>query len=273
MLTSTWLHWSYLRPLAQLVLAAAAVGLHCPAFAADPESVVSRKGQPLSYSTDESGNRIPDFSYCGYAGGNASPPEAPVRVLVRRAGSGDDGAQIQAALDAVAKMPTDKNGLRGAVLLAPGTYRIGGQLRLTQSGVVLRGSGAGDGGTKILATGTDRRALISIAGRPERSVGPEIVAINADIVPVGATRLPLDQPGKLHVGDAVIVTRPSTAQWIEQLGANAFGVGWRPGSRDLRWDRTIKAVDGDSVTLDAPLTTAMESRYGGGTVQAYAWPG
>ena len=35
---------------------------------------------------------------------------------------------------------------------------------------------------------------------------------------------------------------------------DAFGVGWRPGTRDIRWDRTITRIDGDTITLDAPIT-------------------
>ena len=52
-------------------------------------------------------------------------------------------------------------------------------------------------------------------------------------------------------------------------------IDWSPGSRDLRWDRTIVAIDlqNRQIMLDAPLTMAMEERFGGGTVQKYDWPG
>ena len=54
---------------------------------------------------------------------------------------------------------------------------------------------------------------------------------------------------------------------------DAFGVGWRPGSRDLRWDRTITSIDGKRVTIDTPITTAIETGYGVGSVSTYSWPG
>ena len=60
---------------------------------------------------------------------------------------------------------------------------------------------------------------------------------------------------------------------IKTIRADAFGVGWRPGSRDLSWDRIITAVDGDTITLNAPITTALDKSYGGGTVTAWHWPG
>jgi hypothetical protein len=43
---------------------------------------------------------------------------------------------------------------------------------------------------------------------------------------------------------------------------------WRPGSHDLVWDRVLTAVDAqaNTVELDAPITTALEQKYGGGTL-------
>jgi hypothetical protein len=36
------------------------------------------------------------------------------------------------------------------------------------------------------------------------------------------------------------------------------GGGWKPGSRDITWHRTITAIEGNRITLDAPITTAIE---------------
>jgi len=36
----------------------------------------------LVYGADQRGNRIPDFSHCGYMGGNTPIPNAPVKVVV-----------------------------------------------------------------------------------------------------------------------------------------------------------------------------------------------
>jgi len=48
---------------------------------------------------------------------------------------------------------------------------------------------------------------------------------------------------------------------------------WQPGSRDVEWDRVVVAVEGNRLTLDAPVTTALDGRYGGGWVAAYEFPG
>src|ERR1039457_1420754 len=69
----------------------------------------------LVYDADEHGNRVPDFSTCGYAGGDKPIPEAAVRVVVSSI-VGDETARIQKAIDYVAALPPDSNGVRGAVL-------------------------------------------------------------------------------------------------------------------------------------------------------------
>ena len=98
-----------------------------------------------------------------------------------------------------------------------------------------------------------------------------------DYVPVGATSFHLADASGLKVGDTINVIRPSTKEWIDKLGANDFGGGegggWKPGTRDLVWDRVIKSIDGNLVTIDAPVTTAMETGFGGGRVESYSWPG
>lgn len=227
----------------------------------------------LIYHRDELGNRIPDFSHCGYAGADEEIPEVPVCLEVEPQ-SGDNGPRIQAAIDRLAKLPIAQNGFRGCIQLAPGRFEIAGQLRISASGIVLRGSGAFESGTTLVATGLDRRPLIRIEGsadRHTRDAKPRKV-LDA-YVPVGARTLRLDSTAGLKEGDPVLVIRPSTLEWIKTLGADTFGVAWKPGSRDIQWDRTIVRIENDTITLDAPLTTAIEQRFGGATVETYDWPG
>ena len=37
---------------------------------------------------------------------------------------------------------------------------------------------------------------------------------------------------------------------------------WRPGTVNVRWDRVVTKVDGNTITLDAPLTTALDAAHG-----------
>src|SRR5512134_3803695 len=97
-------------------------------------------------------------------GGDETIPNVPVRAVVSPR-QGDATARIQAAIDHIASLPADQHGIRGAVLLAKGRFDVGGGLRITASGVILRGSGAGEDGTTLFAAGHDRRTLITIAGK------------------------------------------------------------------------------------------------------------
>ena len=63
----------------------------------------------LIYSPDSLGNRIPDFSYCGYMAGEKLIPDVPAKVFVPFS-HGDATNRIQAAIDYVAGLPPDKEG-------------------------------------------------------------------------------------------------------------------------------------------------------------------
>ncbi|MBQ0021120.1 MAG: pectate lyase, partial [Bacteroidales bacterium] len=96
-------------------------------------SSVAQKKDPITL--------IPvDYSYCGYRMSAEMIPGVPVKVTVP-AGKGDQSQKIQRAIDYVSSLQPDKvTGFRGAVLLAEGTYELDQPLRISTSGVVLRGS-------------------------------------------------------------------------------------------------------------------------------------
>jgi hypothetical protein len=242
-----------------------------PPFYVEPD-----KDGKLRYESDARGNRIPDFSHAGYRGGGAPLPDVPVRVTVAPV-DGDDGARIQGAIDYVSRLPADAGGLRGAVLLGRGRYEVAGSLAIHSSGVVLRGQGDGADGTVLVATGNSRRTLIELRGVNDRkTIGP-VRNIISTYVPVNARELELDAASGLNVGDAVLVRRPSPKNWLEAVGMTAVpgrpAPGWAADKMDVVWERRIEAVNGDRVTLDVPLTCALDKEFGGGTLTAYAWPG
>src|SRR5436190_441709 len=115
----------------------------------------------LLYQPQPLGDKIGDYSTSGYRGGTVLLPDVPVKATVSPV-AGDDTATIQAAINQVGALALDANGFRGAVLLTPGTYEVGTMLTINKSGVVLRGSGAGN--TLIHATGVGERTIIRIDG-------------------------------------------------------------------------------------------------------------
>jgi hypothetical protein len=238
--------------------------------------VAEGKDGKLVYAPEANGDRIPDFSYCGYMASEKSIPNAPVKVVVP-VKKGDATLRIQTAIDYVSSLPADKDGLRGAVLLEKGKYDVLGSLLIRRSGVVLRGSGTALDGTILVAGGKDRATFIRILGTDDRKVRKPVKITNA-YVPVNANEIKIADAGKFKAGDMVIIRRPTTQAWIEKLGMVTFGgglsaLGWKPNEREVNWDRKIIAIKGDVITLDVPLTTALDSAYGGGTIAAYQWPG
>jgi hypothetical protein len=242
-----------------------------------PAPVTAEKNGKLVYHADNNGDRIPDFSYCGYMASNQPIPDnVPVRVIVPLK-QGDATLRIQSALDYVASLPVDRNGFRGAVLLNKGIYSVKGSLKINASGVVLRGSGMGANGTILLAAGQDRNTFIEISGINNKKESKEIKITDA-YVPVNAFTFHVANAGDLKTGDMIVVHRPSTQTWINELGTDHFGGGltalsWKPGERDIYWDRKVTSVNGNEVTIDAPITTALDTTYGGGQIAKYEWPG
>lgn len=230
-------------------------------------------GGKLVYTPDSLGNRIPDFSFCGYESSNADIPLVPIVAVVDPM-DGDAAATIQSAIDFVGKLPQQSTGFRGAVLIRKGHYRLEGRLSIRQSGIVLRGEGPE---TILEATGIDRETLIRIEGNNDQQLQARVAITNA-FVPVGAQRLAVQDASTFRVGDAVTVQRPAPQEWIDQLGVNEFGGGtgwlkWKPGERNIAWERTIKRVEGHELELDAPITTALDTAWGGATISKLEWPG
>jgi hypothetical protein len=237
---------------------------------------VGDKGK-LEYNPDSLGNRIPDFSYCGYkASEETIPDDVAVKITVPLK-EGDATNRIQSAIDYVASLPLDKNGFRGVVLLEKGAYHISGQLQIKASGIVLRGVGYNEDGTILSGDGTDRQTLIRIFGKNNKKDGIEIKVMD-DYVPVNANVLHIASTGTLKVGDEITVRRPSTKEWIHEIETEHFGggitaLGWKPGERDIFFTRKIVAVNGNEITIDVPLTTALDKKFGGGFVSVYQWAG
>ncbi|WP_345948165.1 DUF6298 domain-containing protein [Mucilaginibacter sp. PAMB04274] len=211
-----------------------------------------------------------DFSYAGYKGGAAATNLVVPTLLIIKPTGYDDTRLLQAAINKLARYPMQKNGFRGTLLLSAGNYKVDGQLHITTSGVVIKGSK----GTVITATGTSRRALIEI-GRSEDPVVTTSIQITDD-APTGNMRFKVADAKALKVGQSIAIKRPSTKAWIAALGmdtikgvfADLRGLQWREGTRDLIWNRTITYVDHQSnlITIDAPITQALQAKYGGGSI-------
>ena len=261
-------------------MTAALLAVLLPAFADLPVTAGPDGG--LVYAVlNERGDVLPDFSRCGYKGGDRAIPDVPARLTVAP-GPGDDTARIQAALDTAGRWDWRSDGFRGAVELEAGLFEISGSLRLGRSGVVLRGAGARDaaaGGTELRATGGAEQVVIEVRGSdgpvPEEKTA---AAVTDAVVPVGADALHVAADAGFAPGDRVLVRRRGNAAWIAALGMDRIArkagrelKQWEPFT--LEYDRVALETAADAgglrLTLDAPIPCAIEARWGGGEVVRY----
>ncbi len=229
-------------------------------------SLVSIDGSGhLTYTPDEKGNVLPDFSYVGYHHGEKPIPDVPVVKTIYPI-AGDNHAHIQDAIDEVAALPADANGHRGAVLLKAGLYRVGATLYM-RSGVVLRGVGAS---TIIRAVYTTRDPLIKVntGDTPGYSlIGSTRKRITDDYVPFGARTFTIESGHSFQAGDRVVLQRQPTQAWIDELEVAQYG--WTTGGYTIDFFRVIEAVDGNSITIDAPVVDHMYTGIANGYLYKY----
>ena len=212
-----------------------------------------------------------DYSYCGYHCSEQPIPVVKAVTYVTPSGQ-DDAATIQAAIDWVSQQKPDKQtNFRGAVLLGEGTYILTEPLRIRTSGVVLRGSGRGK--TILRKTGYDRGAAIYIEGTRDVVTKDTFDISDAK---AGSLTINVANSQKLSANSRISILRPSTQEWIDYLDCASFGGGkrmgywaWHPGDIDLRWNRQITAINGNQITLNAPITCSIEQRWGGAKVIVY----
>jgi len=205
--------------------------------------------------------QILDYSYCGYHASEDSLPVAQVRAYVACA-EGDMSEAIQTAIDQVSALPIGADGLRGAVLLGPGTFELKQRLVIQASGVVLRGSGRDV--TILRKLGVDRGSLLRIEGEKNATYSTDTLWVEQQVAPGTRQLLVRGNRHLLNVGDEVVITRRSSAPWIESIDCRIFGGGidalrWKPGDADLHWRRRVTEISAKGeVQLDAPITMGFD---------------
>lgn len=237
----------------------------------DPGPIVTPQNGKLVLVEDQSGDRIPDFSWVGYHHSSRPIPEVETVLVLEPADDyGDDTQRIQAAIDEISAMAPNEDGHRGALLLKAGAYRVHGQLRIRQSGVVLRGEGQHQQGTVIIAMGTSTRTLLDIRGTDGMiPIGRIRTLITDTRVPVGTHRIRVQDPSLFQPGDHIIVHRAANDFWIEELGMHLFeppNTPWDPETYSFNWNRRVVSVEGDTIVIDAPTVHAIEDQFGGGWI-------
>ncbi len=208
-----------------------------------------------------------DYSTCGYHASELSIPNVRNVVTVKN-NDGNCSIRLQKAIDYVSSMKPDKNGHRGTVLIGEGIFYLDEPLRISASGIVIRGMGKAK--TRLVKRGFDRGALVYIEGKSIITKGDTLKIADQKLM-AGSEKITLYSAAKMKIGDKIMILRPSTKEWIESLKCNDFGggldyTGWKPTDIDLLWNRTITKVEGNAITLDAPLTMTIDQKYGNAMV-------
>lgn len=234
------------------------------------------KDGSLEYIPDEKGNIIPDFSRVGYYSGDKAIPTIEVVKTVSATGSENDELNIQSAITEVSKLPLDKNGFRGAILLKKGTYKIPNSIHIDASGIVLRGEGDD---TKLIATAKKQVALIKVSGTGNISeVKGSRVRVTDPYLPTGAFSFTVSSSKMFSKGDKIILFRPGTQQWIDDLKMNQIEdrggtKQWQPKEYDLQFERIITKIEGNKLFIDNPVVMPIEEKYGGAEIYKYKFDG
>ena len=225
----------------------------------------------LEYVADKEGNRIPDFSYAGYRNGGVPIPTLAVVDSVSPV-AGDNATNIQTVINRVAARPLDANGFRGALFMKAGRYRVSGTLLLNASGVVLRGAGEGSDSltnTIIYATNDSvHQVTVLIAGGGNSGSGSSAwsgsltsnVNIISDSVHVGDRTFQVVDVSPFAVGDNIVIVHPKTTPWLRAInfgGVPNDTVYWASQSLPIVYNRYVTAINGSTITIDAPVFTTM----------------
>ena len=223
------------------------------------------------YHADADGYVLPDFSHAGYKGGDDTWPQMPVVRTISPI-TGDNTTHVQAAIDAVGAMPLI-DGVRGALLLSAGRYQINGTIHVPYDGVVIRGEGIGK--TILYAVGdTPHQRDVVVIGADNRVWGGSEKSgtrqmIMDDVVPVGSNVLTVENGSKYKAGQQIIIYHPCSSSWLTAIdyGGVPYPDPTSPSDDDERWvvdqypityHRYITDIDGNTLTLDAPVFYSLQ---------------
>jgi hypothetical protein len=226
----------------------------------------------LVYTADVKGNVVPDFSSVGYLNSEAPIPTIGV-VLTVNPVAGDNLANVQNAINQVAAMPLDASGFRGAILFTAGTYNMSDTVTISASGIVLRGVGFNGSGTNFIATKTSQYNLFTFVGASSTAYNSSIStrkAITDLYVPIGKKQITVAFGHTFAIGDKVFIHRIPNDAWINLLGMNLLSsidplaVDWLASAYDMDSERKIMNINGNVITLDAPIMDIIDPIYSTG---------
>ncbi|MCR8630956.1 leucine-rich repeat protein [Paenibacillus radicis (ex Xue et al. 2023)] len=249
-----------------------------------PYPAFSVNAGKLVYVPDYRGNSVMDYSNVGYKGGGVEIPNVPVKIILEPSedSNSDDTERIQNAVNMLGRIDPDSSGFRGSILLKAGTYRVSSTIKISSSGIVLKGEGDDHGGiethntplsptnwkdythseapqpnvTKVVATwiasSYDKNtAVFNFAGAATSNSGSPIKVVD-QYVPAGGHTIRLENVSGLSVGDTVNVRKAVNAAWAQDLKMDVMTDA--PGILSANQWAVNGAVDSGYSTMDEERT-------------------
>jgi fibronectin-binding autotransporter adhesin len=223
---------------------------------------------------NEQGDKIPDFSFCGYRNGGVKLPDVPTLVTLEPSGAEDESERIQTALDDLGKSLKQTPDARGALLLKKGFWKIKKMLTMSYSGVVLRGEGDGEDGTVLLWNENEvwvpLMLTVAANGWPSGNT-IRVGKLDQPYVPVGATRFRVTaDAGRdaktlgLNAGDSVTIYRPDSPEWVTDIGMDIYN--WTEWTNRWSFDRKVISCENGELVFDITLPQSLDQKYGGAVI-------
>ena len=245
-----------------------------PAKQADPVNakIIEPQGDKLVYNTyNEYGDKLSDFSYAGfYQGEYEIPDSSKIDVVATiepsKDPNADDTERIQKVIDDV--YDNSPNDYFKVIKMKAGRYNINKNGLTVRSGIILSGEGQGPTGTIIFASDKEQYTPLKIAGTPPMEIG-DTHYLTDSYIKAGSYEINLspEDVKNYKVGDLILFNYDSTDEWCEAMEMkgikNVFGNdhSWGPGAADVKDEKYITAINGNTLTLDMPFYIPYDSQY------------
>jgi hypothetical protein len=186
-----------------------------------PALLPSTAAETVDYKNlkNAKGDKIPDFSFCGYHASDVSLPSlsrAATKTL--SSGSGDQSIVIQDALDQVSASGG------GVVVLEAGTYVLGSGL-VIPSQTTLRGAGVGK---TVLTVSSLSANAIKLGNQTAGGTAIKTALITDAYVPAGTAMVHVNDASGFAVGQHVFIQRAVTAAWVAAMGMDQLVRNGKP---------------------------------------------
>src|SRR5690606_718412 len=133
-------------------------------------------------------------------------------------------------------MPLKSDGFRGVILLKSGLYEVSNTIKITKSGVVLRGEGQGQNGTILKATRAAQHTLIEVSGTSVTNTRT-LKKITTNYVGTGNRELSVESLAGIAVGYMIAIYKTPNQQWINDLDMAQYG--WTASGYNTDFERKV----------------------------------